>query len=1181
MKLKKMEITGFKSFGEKTAIEFPSGISAIVGPNGCGKSNVVDALRWAMGEQSVKKLRGKSMEDVIFAGANGMHPMNMAEVSLVLANENGQGPDSIRDFTEVMLTRRLFRSGESAYLINKRPCRLKDIQDIFLGSGMGAKSYAVIQQGNIGAITEAGPHERRFFIEEAAGISRYKKQKKETISKLEATRQNLLRVKDIISEVERQAAGLKRQARKAERYKRYKEELRNLDICLSIRLHDDLSQKILKNEFLLKELKYEDIEYTSKLNKLDAAVEDIKIRLAGKNDEIGKKKERKFEIRRKIDRKESDLDHLEKDVRRLDSEICSMNENLDEMDKKSDAMLVEIERIEERNNGIREIIKNTSSLLEKEKIRAGEYKNKFKSAKEKLDSAKARLMDLVAKEAKYKNITQNAQTSKESLKRKLKMADEKEALALKKIGELESEKIEAQKQKILCHKIFTELSNRISSLHARLDKENRILAESVRKTQALDIKKNKIRSKYLALKKMEDNFEWFKGGVKAIMAKKEIREKAVGLVADTIEPKPGFEAPVEAVLGEILQYIILKDEKSCIELISYLKKENLGRSGFIAFLPDMAKGAETDEAYDYLLDHVIVKPGFEKIARKLLGNVIIADNLASAIKTAKSYKKKRMFFVTMNGDMAASNGFIKGGSKDKLSGILEKKQEIRNLEKELEAFEKEFDYALKAQKESQVRVHDLEDDIYKKTGEKQKAAHDEMEADKALYKASKALDHETENLETLRMDQDQLMDEADGISKTMEKSLSILTGISKEIKEVQNKVALYGEEMDSLSLKTEKFERNKVDLKLKLTGLNAELENGINSLNRLKEFRRDTTERSQKISGELVAKKNEKKISENKIINLKKSVSALYESLKQVENELEKDENDYRQIDSKLKQSDKSISSVRDKRGELLGKIRLIEVEISQMLIKKENIETKIKDRYHKSILAFKRELQEKKDAGPMTPDMMKEKIAKLGRKLERMDDVNLGAISEYEKLNERAIFLKSQKQDLEKAMLDLKNVIKKINKICQEKFLNTFNMVNEKLGEVFPRLFEGGKASLVLSEPDNPLESGVEFMVHPPGKRLTRLSLLSGGEKALSAIAFVFSIFLIKPASFCILDEIDAPLDDANVFRFNELLKIIGEKSQIIMITHKRKSMEFADRLFGITMEKKGISKVVSVSLN
>ncbi len=1181
MKLKKMEITGFKSFGEKTAIEFPSGISAIVGPNGCGKSNVVDALRWAMGEQSVKKLRGKSMEDVIFAGANGMRPMNMAEVSLVLANENGQGPESIRDFTEVMLTRRLFRSGESAYFINKRPCRLKDIHDIFLGSGMGAKSYAVIQQGNIGAITEAGPHERRFFIEEAAGISRYKKQKKETISKLEATRQNLLRVKDIISEVERQAAGLKRQARKAERYNRYKEELRNLDIRLSIRLHDDLSQKILKNEFLLKELKDEDIEYTSRLNKLDAAVEDIKIRLARKNDEIAKKKERKFEIRRKIDRKESDLDHFKKDVIRLDSEISGMDQTLKELEKKSAAMLVEIRQTKERNNAIKETIKNTSSLLEKEKTKTDKYKEEFGSARKKLDLAKAKLMELVAREAKHKNITQHARTGKESLKRKLKMADEKEALALKKIGELESEKIMAQKQKLLCHNLFTKITDEISSLHARLDEENKILAQRLQKTRELDIRKNKIKSGYLALKKMEDNFEWFKSGVKAIMGKSKIREKAAGLVADIIEPKPGFEAPVEAVLGDVLQYIILKDEKSCIDLISFLKDENLGRSGFISFLPGLPGSAPKKKDCDYLLDHVAVKPGFEALAQKLLGNVIMADDLAFAVKMAGEGKKDRAFFVTSDGDMVTPEGFITGGSKDKLSGILEKKQEIRNLEKELKAVEKDLEHAVKMQKTSETKVHELENELYKKTGEKQKAADDEMEADKALYKVSRALEHETENLEILRMDQDQLMDESEGISRTMEKSLKILEQISKEIKDVKNKVAVYSENMDSISLKSERFERDMVDLKLKLTSLNAELESGVNSLNRLKEFRQDNTDQSEKISRALFLKKNEKKALEDKITNLEKSVAALYESFGQAEKDLEKDENDYTRIDEQLKKSDKSISGIRDKRGELFRKMRLIEVEISQMRIKKENIESGIKERYHKSILAFKNEFATKKDAGQMSCDRMKGKIAKLRKKIERMNDVNPGAISEYEKLNERANFLKAQKQDLEKAMLDLKNVIKKINKICQERFINTFNMVNEKLAGVFPRLFEGGKAALVLSEPDNPLESGVEFMVHPPGKRLTRLSLLSGGEKALSAIAFVFSIFLIKPASFCILDEIDAPLDDANVFRFNELLKIIGEKSQIIMITHKRKSMEFADRLFGITMEKKGISKVVSVSLN
>ncbi|HHC25166.1 MAG TPA: chromosome segregation protein SMC, partial [Desulfobacterales bacterium] len=320
MKLKKMEITGFKSFVEKSSIEFPSGISGIVGPNGCGKSNIVDALRWAMGEQSVKQLRGKSMEDIIFAGTSGKPPMNMAEVSLILANDDGTGPEELKDFSEIMITRRLYRSGESAYLINKQPCRLKDITNIFLGSGMGAKSYAVIQQGNIGAITDAGPDERRFFIEEAAGITRYKHRKNETLRKIKATEQNLLRVKDITAEVERQMNSVKRQAKKAERFKEYQKRIKELDVLLALHYYDDYTHQIEQTAQLLKELKDADIQHISKIKQLDAAVEDIKLNRLQKNQEISVQKADRFKVQRNIDRLENDIAHLRKEVERLASE---------------------------------------------------------------------------------------------------------------------------------------------------------------------------------------------------------------------------------------------------------------------------------------------------------------------------------------------------------------------------------------------------------------------------------------------------------------------------------------------------------------------------------------------------------------------------------------------------------------------------------------------------------------------------------------------------------------------------------------------------------------------------------------------------------------------------------------------------------------------------------------------
>ena len=378
MKLKKLEMSGFKSFVEKTSIEFPPGISAVVGPNGCGKSNVVDALRWVMGEQSVKQLRGKSMEDVIFSGTNGKQPLNIAEVSLTLLNDNGTAPEELKDFTEIMLTRRLYRSGESAYFINKQPCRLKDIHNIFMGSAMGAKSYAVVQQGNIGAITDAGPDERRYFIEEAAGVTRYKKRKNEAIRKIQSTDHNLLRVNDIIAEIKRQMTGLKRQARKAERYKKHQDRIRELDIELALHYYSDYTQKIEETDAIIKNLEDTDIGHTSQLKKLDAAVEEIKFQRSRKNQEISDLRTCKSETQRDVDRKENDLIHLRKDVERFTDECSELESALEDLEEKKRSLTSEVVQVENQYMDVQTQIKTVRSTLDQERLESERVKDQIR-----------------------------------------------------------------------------------------------------------------------------------------------------------------------------------------------------------------------------------------------------------------------------------------------------------------------------------------------------------------------------------------------------------------------------------------------------------------------------------------------------------------------------------------------------------------------------------------------------------------------------------------------------------------------------------------------------------------------------------------------------------------------------------------------------------------------------------
>jgi len=1195
MKLKKLEIAGFKSFSDKTCVEFHPGISAIVGPNGCGKSNIVDALRWVMGEQSVKQLRGKSMEDVVFAGSNGKPSLNMAEVALTISNDNGDAPAELKDFTEIMLTRRLYRSGESVYLINKHVCRLKDIHNIFLGSGMGAKSYAVIQQGNIGAITEAGPEERRVFIEEAAGVTRYKNQKNEALQKIQSTNQNLLRIADIIAEIKRQMTGLKRQAKKAEIYKNYQHSIMQIDILVALHYYDDYTKQIEKTDLLLKSLNDTDVEHTSELKKLDAAVEEIKFQNLQKAQEISDQKSRKFEHQRAIDKIENDLSYLRKDIERLGSEAGEFEINLKNLEEKNQNILSEIDKVKNQNKSLKEEIKNVTYTLGVKQSASKKIKDKLSELSQQTEAYKTNLMGMVAREAQYKNIYQNAVNNKESLNGRIKRTKEEKAAASSKVISTQHLETKAKSRLNSLTTEVGEISRRIDTMQKRLAEKNNLLGKQVKLVQTLDIERNKARSQYLTLKKMEDNFEWYKDGVRAIMKAQDqtpggqsnntqenqhkLAADAIGLIADIIEPEPSFETAVEAVLGESLQYILVKDQEAALCSINYLQSTSAGRSGFIPVSSikqiDFSHGKMPD-VQKRLINHISIKQGFEKIIEVILGNVVVASDIEEAI-TAHNNNDLLQTIVTKNGDIVSNHGIMIGGSKDNGIGILAKKQKLKELELLINSLEQQLITARNDQKELETEVRKIESNMQREIEHKSAVRQNEIEAEKFLYKITEDMKHAGNHLEIVCLEQDQLLDEKSNIDKEIAKYNKELFEITNSVKTARDKVAETSKKIDSVSSEMEDFNQSIIDLKLELTALNAKLENSNNTLRRLEEFSDDGVKQLRQLSLEIKQKNQKRQALKQKVLEDEQSLSSMYNDMESLEQALESNKAEYQNIAAQLQENDGIVSDIHSKRKDVLQKIQMLELEQSQRHIKQDAISSRLMELYHKPLSLLRPNASE---APEMPVDKMEDKLAEYRKKIANIGDVNLAAIKEYEQLEARFDFMNNQYNDLVKALEDLQNVIKKINKITQKRFIDTFNMINTKLSEVFPQLFDGGSARLILTHPNELLETGVELMVHPQGKKLTRISLLSGGEKALSAIAFIFSIFLIKPTSFCLMDEIDAPLDDANIFRFNDLLKIVGAKSQIIMITHNKKTMEFADMLFGVTMEKQGISKIVSANL-
>ncbi len=1192
MKLKKLDIVGFKSFFEKASINFPPGICAVVGPNGCGKSNIVDALRWVMGEQSIKQLRGKDKEDIIFSGASGKPPLNLAEVSLTLVNDNGSMPEEYRDFSEVMVTRRLYRSGETAYLINKHPCRLKDIHNIFMGSGVGARTYAVIQQGNIGAITDAGPEERRVFIEEAAGVTRYKMRKTEALRKVNATNQNLLRVKDIIIEIDRQMAGLKRQAQKAERYKALKAEARKIDVQLLCHQDREMAHQMKEADDLLESLKDEDIGHSAQLKKIDAAIESIKLRRFEKDRTIATHKSRKFEIQRKIDRMEADLAHMKTDRERLIREVAELESAKTDLEEKNRSMITEIDQVQEQHGVLQARINDIKATIARENTDSSGLRDRIDILNRTLESGKNDLMKMVAEEARVKNTYQNAANNRDNLKRRLQRTDEEVALADKTVRETTIRRETADAELIQIKNEIRDLDEQIAALKQALDQAIADLSAQVKTTQTLEVERNKVRSSLAALKKMEANLDWYKDGVKAVF--KAARHDAasgdeasldgiVGLLADVIEPAPSYETAVEAALGESLQYILVQDQPAGAAAIDYLQQSQEGRCGFIPVGGVRSVDDRPDKRplpEGRLLNHVTIEDGYEAVATALLGHVAVVDTLDAA-QELYNRNGRVQTVVTRGGDLLSHQGVMVGGSPDKLSGILAKKQEIKALDTQCQGLDTQVETAHKTQAEMEARVRGLEKQLQETIGEHSVAAQDAMEAEKALYRADEDLKNARRHLEIARLEQEQLMGEEMDLDEEIERTNTLLETIAADVAQAQEKVARTSVQIDETAAQLEAYNQRTVDLKLNLTASTANLDNCTSTLRRLKDFQADGIRRLAQLTQDIAAKteKRDGTGKRNEILN--RDLAAHYEALKELESRLSVDEREFGEIDAHLKENDTQVSEIQNRREALNQKIRMLEMDLAEKRIKRENLENRSQEYYHCTIAELAGNAKPADDADPRSPADLEKVLATLRQKITTIGDVNLEAIREYEEQKERYDFLCEQRDDLLKAIDGLHKVIRKINRITQERFLETFNRINEKLQEVFPRLFEGGTARLEMTNPSEPLETGVEFMVHPPGKKLTRMSLLSGGEKALSAISFIFSIFLLKPASFCLMDEIDAPLDDANVNRFNNLMKVIGEKSQIIMITHNKSSMAFADTLFGITMEQKGLSKVVSVNLS
>lgn len=1155
----------------------------MVGPNGCGKSNIVDAIRWVTGEQSVKQLRGKSMEDVIFSGTETKPPLNMAEVTITLLNENGNIPEEYRHFSEIMLSRRLFRSGESGYFINKQACRLKDIQNLLMGTGVGSKAYAIIEQGRIANLIDAGPEERRFFIEEAAGITRYKSRRREALQKIEKTKENLVRLNDIIGEVKQQMRSLKRQARKAERYKKYQKQIEDLEVMLAAYHYDVIRAEMRETEALLESLHDRDLGHESEMAKLEAAIENIKHERAVMHQRISEQKAKIYECQRTIDKLEGDIKYRIKDLGRLETECNQLRVELGEIEGRNRGITAECQSLKEEEKVLQREVGVVKGALKEaeEKERAG--KEHLSRLNQTVEAKKIELINLSNRKAAYEKTLENASKQKRNLSRRLdqikieKKQTESESLKLKK------EVAKAEKRSCSLKKDLQRIAEGLESQEKQLCKKREDLSRHVRKVQRMEAERQKLRSRYSTLKKMDENYEWFKKGVRAIMTQNGSRnpeETGIhGLVADIIDPEPGYEDAVEVALSETLQYVIVEDQKRGAAAIDFLRAESAGKSGFVPIktLKGVGDANETSlpDGREALINNIKVKDGYEQLVRSLLGHVVVAKDLQAALKVWN--QNGHNMVVTLQGDRVCPQGILTGGSQDKEgSGIMAKKKEIKDLAERIFTMETSLQIDRRHQKDLESETVIMETSVQKARQLRRKKSEQLVEIEKELFRLGEKLKQARRHMEILDLEIEQIEGEQADVAQELSGHQDVLSTLAEEIRGIELAITKTNDKIQKASKAAEAAHQQVVELKLKLTSLHVRRDNCQNTLQRLEDFRNDRLKKLNQVNRKLREKMKDIAASQGRLAQDRLRLDRLYRELETMEEALTENEAEYQVNEGMLEQNAGALSKVRSSQEQTRQKIQQLELKQSERRMKCDHLVSRIKETYHRDIQTEKNKFN--------TEDFSVDKAEKLLRsyreRILRIGEVNLAAISEYETVSERYRLLTDQHNDLVGAIDTLHQVIKNINRTSLKQFMKTFKAVNEKLQTVFPQLFDGGTARLSLLDPMHPLESGISFLVQPPGKKLSRMSLLSGGEKALAATALIYSLFLIKPASFCVLDEIDAPLDEVNVSRANRLLKEISKACQVIMVTHSKQSMEMADALFGVTMEEKGVSKLVSLKL-
>lgn len=1194
MRIKKLELIGFKSFKDRTVIHFDAGITGVVGPNGCGKSNIVDALVWVMGEMSAKHLRGSSMEDVIFAGADGYAPMGMCEVSLTLENDGGPFPVKYLNHSEVMVTRRLHRSGDSEYLVNKQSARLRDIQEIFMDTGAGSKGFSIIEQGAIGKIVTSKPEERRSLIEEAAGITKFKARKRESQRKLKATEANLVRLQDIIGELKRQLESLQRQAQRAERYRKLKQEMEDIDLWISSKELIELRVKTESAQEQYTQAENLLVESSTQVSKLEAEVaerrgstlegekliEDFRAELKTNQDKVRVRENEIQELRFEIEQA--------KRSKEMAGSLYGENQIREK------TLLNDFNSVTERLAQIEKLAENLKTDYETQKAIFQDRKANIEQADTELTDKRRELLSLSGAENQMRSKQGSLEEAVANLTREVN-----QVRAV--LDELQDKRQEFERNHKKVNDSFEkerqtqmDILNDVESLKSQ--KAQLAADYEIKDKEVIEFKDrlNEVVSRLYGLENLRDNFEGFQEGVKSVMfwqkqniqgMSPEAQEAAKNFlpVSDIVRVPEKYEVALEAALGPKLQMLISLDQEKSLEAVDYLKSKKSGRSTFYSGGKAMQTHDSSEDTLvksckgvNGLLSELIEVPAkHEAVVSNLLQNVAVVENIRDGLDLRPQFPA--WTFVTLEGDMITGEGLLSGGYQgDASTGVLKREREIDELRKGKEEWSGKLSLATVAMKKVESQMAQVDSNL-------ERAQKDNTEKEILVAGLKKDLERAEAELKNVNTALGRQEKDLDQVLERQNLRNAELAELCQRIQEMVAKKDGINERIDELASTLEVEKLGIGDLQDQVTELQVESAKkqqeliGVRAENqRLEKSLDDVRMQMSKMDEE--TSKNSLFMTENQVTMEEKKVELeiLIQKVEEQEERLSKMRNEFEESNALMFQMQDQLSSYmieKNKQQAIMNESQLI---LEQSKMKEANLNSHVIEKYQKDLGSLAATYAERDG----NAEEFQAELKDLKEKLSRIGEVNLSAIEEYDELAERYEFLSKQNNDLIEAKSQLTKVIDRINRICSKRFKETFEAVNDRFQRVFPVLFGGGEARLILIEDPEKDEMGIDIVSKPPGKKLQSVSLLSGGEKALTAVSLIFSIFLVKPSPYCLLDEVDAPLDDANVMRFNDLVREMAKRSQIIVVTHNKYTMEIAEKLYGVTMEEKGVSKMVSVDL-